>query len=107
MEDSKIPQRALSDTLVERSRHANAAVRGLLVTSVLSPPRRPCNASIGSFNQPDSFSAKLRGVGLVCSWQCSPFRALSSVLNSPRNRCKSSAPLPLYTELQRVDKLKA
>ena len=45
---------------------------------------------IGSSNQPDSFSAKLRGVSLVCSWQCSPFRALSSVLNSPRNRCKST-----------------
>src|ERR671933_1069721 len=45
---------------------------------------------IGSSNQPDSFSAKFRRVGWVCSWQCSPFRALFSVLNSPRNRCKST-----------------
>src|SRR5215208_1703768 len=45
---------------------------------------------IGSSNQPDSFSAKFRWVGRVCSWQCSPFRALFSVLNSPRNRRKSS-----------------
>jgi hypothetical protein len=44
---------------------------------------------IGGSNQLDSFSAKLRWVGLVCSWQCSPFRALFSVLNSPRNRRKS------------------
>src|SRR5215210_7078333 len=44
---------------------------------------------IGSSNQPDSFSAKFRWVSRVCSWQCSPFRALFSVLNSPRNRCKS------------------
>src|SRR5829696_3135097 len=45
---------------------------------------------IGSSNQPDSFSAKFRWVGRVCSWQCSPFRALFSVLNSPRNRRKST-----------------
>src|SRR5215210_9036292 len=45
---------------------------------------------IGSSNQPDSFSAKFWWVGLVCSWQCSPFRALFSVSNSPRNRCKSN-----------------
>src|SRR5215212_9513622 len=45
---------------------------------------------IGSSNQPNSFSAKFRRVGRVCSWQCSPFRALFSVLNSPRNRRKSS-----------------
>src|SRR5215218_6420288 len=47
---------------------------------------------IGGSNQPDSFSAKLRWVGQVCSWQCSPFRALFSVLNSPRNRRKSTVP---------------
>jgi hypothetical protein len=50
-------------------------------------------------NQSDSFSTKLRWVGQVCSWHCSPFRALFSVLNSPRNRRKSSACL---TQLGRV-----
>src|SRR5215208_1090995 len=50
---------------------------------------------IGSSNQPDSFSAKFRWVGWVCSWQCSPFRALFSVLNSPRNRCKSMTVLAI------------
>src|SRR5215213_9601680 len=45
---------------------------------------------IRSSNQPDSFSAKFRWVGRVCSWQCSPFRALFSVLNSPRYRRKST-----------------
>jgi hypothetical protein len=45
---------------------------------------------IGGSNQPGSFSAKLRWVGGVCSWHCSPFRALFSVLNSPQNRCKST-----------------
>src|SRR5215213_1795865 len=44
---------------------------------------------IGSSNQPDSFSAKLRRVGRLCSWQCSPLRVLFSVFNSPRNRRKS------------------
>src|SRR5215218_10485102 len=34
---------------------------------------------IGDSDQPDSFSAKLRWVGRVCSWHCSPFRALFSV----------------------------
>src|SRR5215218_932896 len=44
---------------------------------------------VGGSNQPDSFSAKLRWVGRVCSWHCSPFQVLFSVLNSPRNRRKS------------------
>src|ERR671912_582172 len=48
---------------------------------------------VGSPDQPDSFSAKLRWVGRVCWWQCSPFRALFSVLNSPRNRRKSNIKL--------------
>jgi hypothetical protein len=45
---------------------------------------------VGGPNQPDSFSAKLRWVCRVCSWHCSPFRALFSLLNSPRNRRKST-----------------
>jgi len=48
---------------------------------------------IGGSYQPDSFSAKLRWVGRVRSWHCSPFRALFSVWNSPRNRRKSRGSL--------------
>src|SRR5215212_7636292 len=54
---------------------------------------------IGSSNQPDSFSAKLRRVGLVRSWHCSPFRALFPVSNSPRNRRKSNLALTRFRRL--------
>src|SRR5918995_803926 len=54
---------------------------------------------IGGSSQPDSFSAKLRWVGQICSRQYSPLGELFSVLNSPRNRRKSSACL---TQLRRI-----